>query len=259
MGSSAPRADAAVRARIPSRQLELRLECDLLEASALARQSPVERGERLFGVGSDEEPRHVVRELVAGRSLHRPRAETLVLRQDLLDPDPPCRRRAQPFEILARVRETVWMIDPQPVDEAIADQLEDLRVRRLEHRFVLLPDPGELADVEEPAMKPSRRSTSKNRFRSSRSRQNGFSSDVARWFGTMSRITSSPVAQRLRNAPSPPSSSRTRVGSVPSYPCCGRAAPRGLATDRGATRRRLQVRHDTLRLREADSGVSCSR
>ena len=44
------------------------------------------------------------------------------------------------------------MVDSQPVHESVVHELERLCVRDREHVLVLLPHPGELADVEEAPM-----------------------------------------------------------------------------------------------------------
>ena len=85
------------------------------------------------------------------------------------------------------------MVDPQPVDEAVAHELEHLRVRRLEHLLVLDAHAGELADVEEAAVEAGARVDVEELLRSSGSRQNGFSSLAAMWFGTTSSTTPRPA------------------------------------------------------------------
>ena len=59
-------------------------------------------------------------------------------------------------------------------------------------------------------------SMSKYVARSASSRQKGFSSDAAMWFGTMSSSTSRPAPARARNADSPPRSAEITRGSVTS-------------------------------------------
>jgi hypothetical protein len=69
------------------RLLALRLRGDLGEAAALAGQLLVEAGQRLLGRRVDEDLRHLVEELVAGRPLHGPvAAQPLARLEDLLDP-----------------------------------------------------------------------------------------------------------------------------------------------------------------------------
>src|SRR4051794_26270862 len=72
--------------------------------------------------------------------------------EDLLDPDTRDARAAQPLEILARIREAVGMVDAQPVDEAVADELEHLLVRLREDLRVFHAYAAEVADVEEAAV-----------------------------------------------------------------------------------------------------------
>ena len=63
------------------------------------------------------------------------------------------------------------MVDPQPVDEPVAHEREHELVGLLEHRLVLLADPGQVVDVEEAPRDPVGGSMSKNRSRSSGSAQ----------------------------------------------------------------------------------------
>jgi hypothetical protein len=69
--------------------------------------------------------------------------------KDLLDPDVLGAAVAQPLEVPRGVREPVGMVDAQPVDGAVADQLERERVRLGEDLRVLLAHAGEVVDVEE--------------------------------------------------------------------------------------------------------------
>ena len=70
--------------------------------------------------------------------------------EDLLDPDPLDTLVAQPPQVAGRVGEAVGMIDPQPVDQPVADELENAAVGGLEDQVVLLADRREVVDVEEP-------------------------------------------------------------------------------------------------------------
>jgi hypothetical protein len=127
---------------------------------------------------------------------------------------------AQPLQILARIGKTIWMIDPEPLDEAVPHELEHLRVRDIEHLRVLDATPARVSTSKKRRCRRLAGSRSKNVLRRSGSDQNGFSSDVAMWFGTMSRMTPSPadcaVPQSSRSSSSPPSSPDTRVGSTTS-------------------------------------------
>jgi hypothetical protein len=134
------------------RDLELRLVLDLRERARLARELDVQLCHRLLAGGVDEEGGDVVGELVARRPLDGPVAQTLARLEDLLDPDVVRAALAQPLEVRARSREPVGVIDAKPVDQAVVDELEHLRVRRLEHLRVLDPHAGEVADVEESAV-----------------------------------------------------------------------------------------------------------
>ena len=117
----------------------------------LAGELAVERRQRLFGSGVDEEGRRVVQELVAGRALDRPVAEPLARLEDLLDPDVLDPRLAEPPEVAGRVGEPVRVVDAEAVDEPVADELEDLPVETSKTSGILDADTAELTDVEEAA------------------------------------------------------------------------------------------------------------
>ena len=109
------------------------------------RQRPLARG-------VDEQPHGLVEKVVPGRPEHGPVAQLLARLQDLLDPDPldpPC---TEPLEVAARVGEPVDVIDPEPRDEALADEAEHELVGLVEDGLVLDPDAGEVIDVEEAAV-----------------------------------------------------------------------------------------------------------
>jgi hypothetical protein len=74
-------------------------------------------------------------EVVPRRAGHRPRTRQRFVRlEDLLDHGPaPAGRLRQPVEVPRRVAEPVDVVDPQPVDRAVAHQLDDQLVRRREH------------------------------------------------------------------------------------------------------------------------------
>src|SRR5262249_32696930 len=136
-----------------ARLLELRLVRDPLEVARLARQLLVEVRQRLLALRVDEERGHVVRELVAGRALDGPvRAQLLAGLEDLLDPDVRDARLVQSLHVLARVREPVRVVDPDALDEPLADELKHLLVRLREDLRILLADAAEVADVEEAAV-----------------------------------------------------------------------------------------------------------
>ena len=136
------------------RLLQLGVGGDLVERTPLAGQLLVEARQRLLAGRVDEERRDVVQELVARRPLDRPlRAQRLAPLEDLLDPDAVDPGLAQPLEVAARVREPIRMVDPHAVDQALVRELDELRVRHLPHLGVLHPHAGELADVEEAAMR----------------------------------------------------------------------------------------------------------
>ena len=91
-------------------------------------------------------------ELVPGRSGDRPVGrQRLVRRQDLLDPDRRRARRAvpQPAQVAGRVGQAVDMVDPDAVDMAIAQQLEQEPVHVIEDPLVLDPHADQVRDLEE--------------------------------------------------------------------------------------------------------------
>ena len=142
------------------RDLELRQRRDVLEPARVAGQLVVELGEGLLRRVVDEQRHHVVQELVARRALDRPVAQLLARLDDLLGPRVLDAGVAQPLEVLLGVGEPVGMVDAHAVDQARPRELDHLRVRRPEDLPVLLLDPAQLADVEEAAVEPVRRSTS---------------------------------------------------------------------------------------------------
>ena len=146
-----------LRREVGARLLELRLVRDLRERARLARRLRVPARQRLLAGRIDEERRHVVRELVAGRALDRPVAQPLARLEDLLDPDVLDAFVAQPLEVAARVGEPVGVVDAQPVDEPLAHELEHLVLRQLEDLGVLDAHAGELVDREEAAVPPALR------------------------------------------------------------------------------------------------------
>ncbi len=114
------------------------------EAPVLAQQLP-EPGR----VGED--PVHVPQGVVAGGARDGPGGrQVLAVGQDLLHDRPAAARRlVQPREVAVGVGEPVRVVDAQPVDHALVQQLEDLVVGGLEDLGVLHPHPDELGDAEE--------------------------------------------------------------------------------------------------------------
>ncbi|MPM93541.1 hypothetical protein SDC9_140680 [bioreactor metagenome] len=71
--------------------------------------------------------------------------------EDLLPDDPGVRRQlAQPDEVAARVAQPVGVVHPQAVDLSVGDPPGDPGVGGGEHRRVLLTQPGQGGDGEEP-------------------------------------------------------------------------------------------------------------
>jgi hypothetical protein len=125
--------------------LELRLMGHLGErpvGSGQRRQNGLPR--RIDVQGGD-----VVEELVAHRALHRPVAQRLSRMQDLLDPYARRARIAQAPQVAGRVRQAIRMVDPQPVHDPVAHELQHLAVHELEHVVTLDAHGGEIVDVEE--------------------------------------------------------------------------------------------------------------
>ena len=141
------------------RNLELRLVRDLRERAPLAGQlartapssAPRRAGSTKSAVASFANSYPVVPSTGQSRSV-------LARLEDLLDPDVGDAALAQPLEVLARVREPVGVVDAQPVDEAVADELEDLRdASTSKTSGILDAHAGELVDVEEAPVPAGRR------------------------------------------------------------------------------------------------------
>ncbi len=116
--------------------------------AGVARPGIQQRGVPL-GIG--QQARDVARGLVAGGALDRPVGQRLVAGQDLLDPDRAVVSHpgAQPFEVIIRIGEAVHVVDPQRVDQPAVEQVEDLGVAILKHRFVLDPHADQVGHGEE--------------------------------------------------------------------------------------------------------------
>ncbi len=99
-----------------------------------------------------EQPVDVAQGVVAGGAGDGPGGgQCLAVGEDLLHHGPaPVRRLVQPPQIGPGVGEPVRVVHAQSVDHALAQQLQDLGVRRLEHLGVLHPHPDQLGDAEEP-------------------------------------------------------------------------------------------------------------
>lgn len=99
-----------------------------------------------------EQPVDVSQRVIAGGPRDRPgRGERLPVRQDLLDDGPPPPGGlVQPPQIGVGIGESVRMIDPQPLNDVLLQQLEDLRMGRVEDLRFLHPHPDQLRDTEEP-------------------------------------------------------------------------------------------------------------
>ncbi len=116
-----------------------------------------QRGQRRLARGIDEQRRDVVEELVADRALDRPVAQRLAGIEDLLHPHVRGAAVAEPLEVAGRVGQAVGMVDPQPVDQALAHERQGEPVRLGEHGRILLAHAGQVVDVEEAAVPAGRR------------------------------------------------------------------------------------------------------
>ncbi len=117
-----------------------------------SREVPVaaEQVRRAHGVG--EQTVDPVERVVTGRPRHGPPGrQGLGTGEDLLHHRPPAPAPvAEPPEIRGRVGQPVRMVDAQPVDDSVADQLQDLAVGGGEDLRVLHPDADQIGDGEEP-------------------------------------------------------------------------------------------------------------
>lgn len=93
----------------------------------------------------------VAQRVVARRTGHRPGGgQSFVRAEDLLDDGPaPGGRVGEVLQIRAGVGEAVGMVDAQPVEDALAKQLDDLLVRGVEHLPVLHAHPDQVRNGEE--------------------------------------------------------------------------------------------------------------
>ena len=119
---------------------ELTLAHHFRKALPLAREIREVPREAFFARRIDQNSQHQIGELIAGGSLHRPiLPQALMLRQNLfhhqIKRPAGFRRpqRAQPLQILPRIQQSVDVVDPQPVQRAVAQHPEDQRMRIIEH------------------------------------------------------------------------------------------------------------------------------
>ena len=129
---------------------------DLGEAQLTAGQLAVELRDRLLAGAVDEQRRDVVGELVPGRAVHRPVSQSLPLLEDLLHPDVRHTALAESLQVAGGIGEAIDVIDPQAVDEAAGDELQDLAVSLLEDLRVLHAHPCKLVDREEATVPAAR-------------------------------------------------------------------------------------------------------
>ncbi len=93
-----------------------------------------------------------VQEVVPGGSCYRPAPwQLLVPLEDLLHHEVgSAGRLIQAVQVALRVSEPVHVVDPQPVQRAVPDQVKDEAMGVSENLLVLRAQPGERLDVEEP-------------------------------------------------------------------------------------------------------------
>ncbi len=98
-----------------------------------------------------EQPVDLPEGVVAGGARDGPgRRQVLPVREDLLHDRPAAPGGlVQPREVVVGVGEPVGVVDAQPVDDALAQQLEHLRVRGVEDFRVLDAHPDQLRNAEE--------------------------------------------------------------------------------------------------------------
>lgn len=83
----------------------------------------------------------------------QPHGQGLGTGEDLLHHRPPAACGVtEPPEIRGGIGQPVRVVDTQPVDDSVADQLQDLAVRRGEDLGMLHPDADQVRDGEEPAV-----------------------------------------------------------------------------------------------------------
>ncbi len=114
-----------------------------------------EFGQGLPAGGIDEQAAGLAQRVVAGGACDgQRRLQRFVDREDLLDHDPRVRpdEFAQPRQVARRIRQAIGMVDAYAVDETLGEPALDLDVRGVEHGAVLLAQPGQRGDGEEPAV-----------------------------------------------------------------------------------------------------------
>ena len=120
-----------------------------------AAQLGVEGVEGVLPGGVDEEPVDVGEGVVAGGALavaqlgrqHLARLEDLLDQQVAAAGD-----LAEPAQVAFRVGQAVRVVDPEPVDQPLAEPADDLGVGLVEDLRDLDPDAGQAVDGEEPAV-----------------------------------------------------------------------------------------------------------
>ncbi len=124
---------------------------DLLEGAQVTGAPLPQMGQAQRAVRVVEQARHPPQRVVAGRARAGEVAgQVLLALEDLLDHGPgPVGRALEIAQVAARIGEAVGMVDPVAVDHALALQLQQRAMGRLEHGGVLDPHRGEGVHVEE--------------------------------------------------------------------------------------------------------------
>src|SRR5260370_108426 len=124
---------------------------DLVEGAMLASKISVSLGKAFFAGGVDQQSEHQIGEFVAGSALDRPvLAQCLVAREDLFDHEVEgggsLFTKAQ--QIALRVEQPIYVVDAQPIQHSIAQQLEHESVSVLEELRQFHTQAYELVDIQ---------------------------------------------------------------------------------------------------------------
>ena len=140
--------------QLRTHDLQLGRPDDLTEVGRFAGEAGIGGLDGLQIRGVDKEAVGAVEEVVAGGPGHRPRLGKILLRtQDLLYRHIDASRRIpQPGQIALGVGQPVDVVDAQPVDGALGDEIEDEAVGVSKHPVVLDPQSRQRLDVEKPTV-----------------------------------------------------------------------------------------------------------
>ncbi len=126
----------------------------LVKIFALSGQPAIKPGHCSLGVGIDKQRQYLVGKVVAGAAVDRPIRQPLVAREDLLNKDVErlAASLAQRRAIGGGVEQPVDMVDTQPVDLSMIDHVEHQPVGCIEQLGQFDAQPGQIVDVEKPAV-----------------------------------------------------------------------------------------------------------